>query len=347
MALGENLFTLSERRWKQIGPVLSPYFHGSAFSARLSRVSELVAEDVAGWPTNCRLDLDEATSRVALRTALWLLFGEEIDVHRANELVGHQRALMDWLGGRISRPSALIPFAVGTTGRATRHHRDGLHCYIRELIERRRRADTSDDVLTALLAAKPHRRRLSDKELCGHVAGFIGAGNEVTAATLAWGLVFGAQNPQAFASLPDSAQNVHNYVLETIRLSSCAWSVTRRSNRATRLAAGGVSVRMPHGSAVMVYLRGMNRSSNLWSDPETFEPARHFDATRSQQRSFIPFGLGLRGCIAQQLALAELTEILPIVARKGPICIDGEITEEATFATRVKGGLWGQLRQHM
>jgi cytochrome P450 len=155
LALGENLFTLPDRKWKLIGPMLSPYFHGLAFSSRLSRASALIAEDVAAWPRHRLIDLDEATSRLALRTATWLLFGEEIALERANDLVRHQRALMDWLGERISRPSALLPFTIGAAGRAMKEHRDGLHTYIREMIERRQRTATNDDVLSALQAARP------------------------------------------------------------------------------------------------------------------------------------------------------------------------------------------------
>jgi cytochrome P450 len=121
------------------------------------------------------------------------------------------------------------------------------------------------------------------------------AGNEVTAATLSWALVYGAQRPQVFASMRASDEAVWHYVFETIRLSSCAWSFTRRPRRTVELMAGDIRATVKRNSAVLVYLRGMNRDAARWENPMEFDPLRHA-SDWEQQRSFIPFGLGQRGC---------------------------------------------------
>ena len=57
----------------------------------------------------------------------------------------------------------------------------------------------------------------------------------------------------------------------------------------------------------------------------------------------LPFGLGLRGCIGQHLAMAELSAVLPALARRGSFTVDGATTEDASFALRVAGGLTGRF----
>ena len=157
---------------------------------------------------NSSIDLDQATSRLGLRTATWLLFGDELSVERANELAHHQREVLRWLGERISSPAAVIPYDLRTSTRGLRKHRKAFDAYISGLIERRRHVDSSNDVLSVLIEAQPKGRLLTDAELCGHIAGFIGAGNEVTASTLSWALVYAAQNPNEFAALRDSPDKV-------------------------------------------------------------------------------------------------------------------------------------------
>ena len=64
---------------------------------------------------------------------------------------------------------------------------------------------------------------------------------------------------------------------------------------------------------------------------------------RRQERSLIPFGLGPRGCIGQHLAMAEMVAVLPILARHGDIRVEHDISEDASFAMRVAGGLRGRF----
>ena len=63
---------------------------------------------------------------------------------------------------------------------------------------------------------------------------------------------------------------------------------------------------------------GMNRNPDCWDNPAKFNPARQAALTKTKQRTFIPFGLGSRGCIGQHLAMTELASSLPVLARRGP-----------------------------
>jgi cytochrome P450 len=97
------------------------------------------------------------------------------------------------------------------------------------------------------------------------------------------------------------------------------------------------------GQLATVYLRAINRDPTRWADPLQFDPGRHLAEAKEQKRALIPFGLGPRGCIGQHLALAELHALLPALARRGAIEIDGPAAEDASFALRVRGGLAGRF----
>ena len=62
-----------------------------------------------------------------------------------------------------------------------------------------------------------------------------------------------------------------------------------------------------------------------------------------RQRALIPFGLGPRGCIGQHLAMAEMSAVLPVLARHGNISVEGTITEDPSFALRVRPQLKGRF----
>jgi cytochrome P450 len=343
MAIGANLFTESQEQWEAIGPFLSPQLHGASITRRLETARALIEDDVSHWPLGVPIDLDEATSRLVLRAACVLLFDYELDYDRANEMVHHQRALMAWLGDRIGRPISVIPFAPGRAGRGMREHRDAFYSGIGEIIRHGRLATGQDTVMSTLLSIRQRGSVLSEQALCGHVAGLLGAGNDVTGASLSWALVHGAQNPGEFLGLGTSNGDVRSYVLESIRLSSCAWSLTRVPTRKVTLTPDGRSTEVGRRSPVIIYLRGMNRNPSVWADPERFNLARHSADEKSLRREFIPFGLGGRGCPGQQVALAELGAALPAIAQRGRMRIESDVMEDPLFAIRVRGGLRGRI----
>jgi cytochrome P450 len=85
LALGENLFTQSERDWALLQPVLAPDFRKRALEPRLAEVRALVEEEVAALPFDADIDFDQAMGRIALMVATWVLFGETLERGRADE----------------------------------------------------------------------------------------------------------------------------------------------------------------------------------------------------------------------------------------------------------------------
>ncbi|XP_070712528.1 cytochrome P450 2U1 [Pempheris klunzingeri] len=65
---------------------------------------------------------------------------------------------------------------------------------------------------------------------------------------------------------------------------------------------------IPKGTVVLPNLWSVHRDPTVWDDPDSFNPARFLDAEGKLLRKecFIPFGIGRRVCMGEQLAKMEL-----------------------------------------
>jgi cytochrome P450 len=345
LGVGENLFSQSDKAWAALQPRIAPMFRKRALEARLGALGEILESEVAALPLAAELDLELALGRIALVAAAWMLFGERLERDRASELAAHQRYIVQWVGQRLGKARAAMPYAAGPSARAMRAHRRVLERYADEVIARgRERSADATDALGALALAQPGGRPLNARALRGHLLGLLFAGNETTAAALCWALVHAARWPSEWARLREEPGRARAYVDETLRISPPAWGLTRTPTRGgVTLRALDEETRVRRPEVVTVYLRGAHRDPMRWPDPLRFDPDRHIAADHAQQRGLLAFGLGPRGCIGQHLAIAEMVAVLPVLARHCDVRTDVDVVEDAGFALRVAGGLRGRL----
>ncbi len=345
VGVGENLFTQSDKNWAKVQPFVAPAFRRKALEARLSEVDAIVDDEIRAIALDDAIDLDLAMGRIALVLAAWMLLGDRLDAARAEEIARHQRDVVGWVGKRMGEPTGFLPIAFGGHAQAMKRERVVLYDYADEVIARAKGATPDDDVLGALLGARPSGRAFEPEELRGHVLGLFMAGNETTAAALSWVLVHAAQSPREWAKVREQPDcYTQSFVNESLRLTPAVWGIPRTPTKAgVSIAAGGLTTRVRRGQVATVNIRGINRDSGTWPDPLRFDPSRHDDGGKEQQRALIPFGLGPRGCIGQHLALAEMNAVVPALARRGNVTIEGTVTENANFALRVRGGLRGRF----
>jgi cytochrome P450 len=345
LGVGENLFTQNDAEWALLQPAVAPAFRRRAMEQRLGSMGEIIDETLQAWSNGQFIDVELETGALALQLAAWVLFGDRLDLRRAQNLASHQRSVVEWVGHRIGRVYSSVPVARGRAAKEMRVHRAALHSYADEVVAAaRNRKESSDDTVGLLLNANPGGRPLSGANLRSHVLGLLLAGNETTAAALTWALINAARHPGEWALLrndPTSAR-ARAFIDETLRLTPAVWGFSRRPKRRGVVLAGD---RVARTGVVTVYLRGMNRDPNRWPEPLAFRPARHRHTTldgvsdAEGRATLLAFGLGPRGCIGQHLAMAEMIEVLPRLAALGDVRIDQEVVEDPSFALRVKGGL--------
>ena len=238
--------------------------------------------------------------RIALTLAAWVMLGDHLDATRAEEIAHHQREVVGWVGRQLGRLNGFIPIALGAEAREMKRHRAVLGAYADEVIARANAADRADDVLGALVSARPSGKSLTPTELRGHVLGLFLAGNETTAAALSWALVHGAASPDDWARVrSEPSRYTLPFLTESLRLNPAVWGIPRTPNRAgVTLTAGGATTRVRRGQLATVYLRGINRDPKTWDDPLRFDPARHDDNDKQQRVRCSRSGSGPAGASA-------------------------------------------------
>jgi len=338
LAVGESLFSRTDRTWKLVQPHLAPHFRSKSLAPFLDGLDGLLAEEIGAIPRGSGVNMTVALHRLALTSAVWVMFGDRLDATRADALVAHERAVVDWVGTRIGKATGAIPVAFGRSARTMRAHRAALRAYATELLAR-------DDVeerpiLDAIREATRHGDANDDRAAAAEVLGMLFAGTETTAATVLWSLVHASRHPEQWQRLRDDPTSARMYVLETLRLTPAAWGLSRTpASRSAVLESGNIRQPVRRPLVVSIYLRNINRDADLWADPLRFDPDRFHTSDPDQLQSLLPFGLGPRSCIGQHLAMAELVALLPLLARRGDIAIDDEPEEDAQFALRPRDDL--------
>ncbi len=346
LGVGENIFTQSDRAWSRSQPIVAPAFRGRVLASRLVAIDDLVDSELSGVARDEEIDLELLMGRLALVIAAWVFLGARLDSERARVLADHQREVVAWVGHRLGAFSSGVPIAFGAGARRMRAHRRVLESAVDDIIDRTGNDGAVDGtVLASLSAANVNGRALKRSEIRSHVLGLLLAGNETTAAALSWVLVQGAAHPTHWARLRHDPERADAFVAETLRLRPPAWGLIRtpdpgRGQRCPAPTDRCACAARPSSASTCAAFSAIRQ---VWPDPERFDPDRHPADDPAQARSFIPFGLGPRGCIGQHLALAELRAIIPALARLGDVAISSSIEEDASFSLRPMGGLRGRF----
>lgn len=175
-----------------------------------------------------------------------------------------------------------------------------------DLIERRRRARSSDTLLDALIELEEAGERLTNVELRALILNLLFAGHDTTKSLLANGLWTLAAHPDELAKLRADPGLVASAVEEIARFETPIPSIPRIAT--ADLEVAGVAIAA--GSYVALSVPAANRDPRRFSDPD------RFDVTRNDSRHFT-FGHGVHHCVGAAIARAEIQEALAAVLERG------------------------------
>jgi cytochrome P450 len=309
--LGNGIMTSEGDFWRRQRRMMQPSFHRriiDRFTGLIASVNDRYAERWAakaarGEPVNVTDD----TSELTLEIVLGSIFGTDLL--------------------RLEQQFGANPFEVV----AKEQNRDlkfafrfrSLAKLVGELIERRRREPEEHFDFLALLMATRDRdtdAAMSDRELIDEVLTLIVAGHETTASSLAWTWYLISTHPEIGEALQAEAdaapagalgldaaealQVTHQVLQESLRLYPPGWLFTRRNLEADEL--GGYPIAPRTDVFVCPYL--LHRHPAFWDFPEEFRPER-FAAADVEERhrfSYIPFSVGPRHCIGENVAMFEM-----------------------------------------
>ena len=159
----------------------------------------------------------------------------------------------------------------------------------------------------------------------------IVAGHETTAAALTWTWYLVSQHPAVAEALQaesdrqsvsgilglDAAESLsftHQVLQESLRMYPPGWLLTRRAVEADEL--GGFAIAPRTDVFISPYL--LHRHPEFWSEPEEFRPERFAgpDAVERHKFAYIPFAVGPRHCIGENIAMFEMLVHMHAMTRR-------------------------------
>ncbi|HSY96382.1 MAG TPA: cytochrome P450, partial [Steroidobacteraceae bacterium] len=159
----------------------------------------------------------------------------------------------------------------------------------------------------------------------------IVAGHETTAAALTWTWYLVSIHPDAAERLQEEAdrtspdltlgldaaeslQFTHQVLQEALRLYPPGWLLTRRTLEADEL--GGYPIAPRTDVFISPYM--LHRHPAFWSEAEEFRPERFAgaDAQERHRFSYIPFAVGPRHCIGENIAMFEMLVHVHAMSRR-------------------------------
>lgn len=169
-----------------------------------------------------------------------------------------------------------------------------------------RRAHPSDDLLSALVAARDNADRLSEDELLAACLIIIEAGAETTVHMLGVATREIALRPDLQERTRHSVEEADKVAVELLRYPGLVMCMTR-------IAAEDFDwhdARVKAGDLLFLMNNAANMDADVFPDPERIDP------DRPNQHASMAFGPGLHHCLGHLLARKELAEFLHATFRR-------------------------------
>ncbi|KAL8769064.1 MAG: hypothetical protein Q9209_004850 [Squamulea sp. 1 TL-2023] len=196
-----------------------------------------------------------------------------------------------------------------------------------------------------------HQRGIAQGQIAAECKDFMFAGLHTFGAILATTLWYLAKDASAHDRLRDDIMKHQDTHYDIQQLPYLA-GVVKEGLRLAPVNSGLPRVvpkggwyfdgyHFPAGTVVRVSVPQLSSNPNVFSDPTAFQPDRWAEPTAEMQRDLAPFSLGIRQCIAKNLATMELFMAIKQVAEsdvlRGAKPVADEIDVHGWFNTVIKG----------
>uniref|UniRef100_A0A8C8YTC8 Cytochrome P450 family 2 subfamily J member 2 n=1 Tax=Prolemur simus TaxID=1328070 RepID=A0A8C8YTC8_PROSS len=201
-----------------------------------------------------------------------------------------------------------------------------LKLFVSEMIENHKRdwnPDETRDFIDAYLKEMAKATSsFHEENLIWSTLDLFFAGTETTSTTLRWGLLYLARYPEIQAKVHaeidrvlgqgqqpsmaarESMPYTNAVIHEVQRMGNIIpLNVPREVTVDTTLAG----YHLPKGTMIMTNLTALHRDPTEWATPDTFNPEHFLENGQFKKReAFLPFSIGKRACLGEQLARTEL-----------------------------------------
>jgi cytochrome P450 len=342
-----GVFTAEGPAWRTQRRLLLQALSGRRISSFYPNLNRVLQRLQARWKkaaaSGATLDVLDEFKRLTVDVTTLLAFGHDANTveHDEDALREQLQVLFPTINRRLT---AAVPywrlFRLPADRRADRCIRE-LRARLEELIAATRlRLETQSEqpqaptnLLEALLLETDEQGRpMSDELILGNALQVLLAGEDTTAATLAWAVHLMCEQPEAVARLreeldrvlgahafptdPEMAgrlSQIDTIVHETMRLRSVTPLMLLQSNK--DVVVNGVAI--PGGTWIILLMRYPALEAAHFERPLDFLPRRWeggsgqaSDAADGSERACCPFGGGARICPGRTLAMLEMRAAL-------------------------------------
>jgi cytochrome P450 len=300
-----------------------PAFHGRRMRGYGEMMEEVAREDIASWPIEEPLALWPRMQSISNEVVMRAVFGTT-----ESQNMEHLRVLLKRLTDWLNEPSRLTLVSVFGSGWLARNgeFRKVIAPVEAALIEevRRRRAAPGrpeDEGILSLLeqAYDESGDPMTEQELRDELITLLSDGP--TATSLAWAFERLLRHPEKFERLREEVLSGEEdayadaVVKEILRLCPAVPLVMRKLVQPMEL--GGYTI--PAGTTVAPCIYLVHHREDIYPHPYAFMPERFLDQAggdRIDNYTWIPFGSGVRRCVAASFAQIEMKRVMQTVLRE-------------------------------
>ncbi len=316
------------------------------------RIVQIARSEIDSWPTGRSVDLWQLVQKLMRRFAISLLFGNDST---------HGDAIADMLREHIQYNYDPMVVGCPINIRGTRYHRMLQHSAVFERrildwVAKKRLAHLDERDLISLVVKAPDQdgKLPADETLAGHVPTLFGATFETCQSVLTWTLVLLIQHPNVARALWSELKDVDETDLDQI--SELPWldAVIKESMRILppvplqfRVSEGPTDLqgcRLPDGTRVCLSAFLTNRSSDLFPNPDRFEPRRWFSIVPSAYE-YSTFSAGPRACPGVWFGRKVVKTALVAIMRRWRLTIpaDARIDYKVNITIEPSPGVWAEI----
>jgi cytochrome P450 len=295
--------------------LMLPPFHRERMDGDVEMMAEVTRGEVRRWPVGEPFELWPRMQAITQEVIMRTVFGPD-DPQRLGRVRAALTRLTEALNNpkRLSRLAALGPGWIARS-RGFREAMEPVEEALLDEVDRRRREGDGGrkDIVSMLLDARyEDGSRLSEKELRDELLTLLTDGP--TSSSLAWVFERLLRHPDKLARLQEevdageSTVYMDAVVQETLRLCPPVPVVARRLLEPMEL--GGYE--LPAGATVAPCVYLIHRDERFYPQPRSFVPERFLERPPGTY-TWIPFGGGVRRCLAASYAELEMKRVLRTV----------------------------------
>ncbi|XP_034913433.1 cytochrome P450 734A1 [Populus alba] len=345
---GDGLLSLKGEKWAHHRKIIAPTFHMENLKLLVPVVAKSVTDMLEQWSTVSNSDdveievsewFETLTEEVITRTA----FGSSYEDGKAIfRLQAQQMAL-----AAVAFQRVLIPgYRFFPTKRNVNSWKldKEIRRSLMKLVERRREGSSiinetqyrqgPKDLLGLMIQASNSSKDVTVHDIVEECKSFFFAGKQTTSNLLTWTTVLLAMHPHWQVQAREEVLRVCGsrdiptkddvvklktltmIVNESLRLYPPTIATIRRSKADVEL--GGYKI--PRGTELLIPILALHHDQSIWGhDANEFNPRRFSNGVARAAKhhvAFIPFGLGVRTCIGQNLAILQAKLTLAIILQR-------------------------------